>query len=176
MKAMSLILALAAVCFGFTMGEQYEFNEFEAWNAFKEGSSVEFEQKLWGGTDRVTKTIVKKEKKVVTVRKEYGSEDARLSEDEKVTKWEGPTIMEGNCPLCKKPYKDHKKAGTWSKENVTVGGKELECDKWVSPATLCNGSPVDKTTMWYCKDVPGHMVKYEGKDLSITLVKFEVKK
>ncbi|OHB75314.1 MAG: hypothetical protein A2Z34_00025 [Planctomycetes bacterium RBG_16_59_8] len=98
-----------------------------------------------------------------------------MTEDEKVTKWEGPTVMEGDCPLCKKPYKSHKKSGTWSKETLTIAGKELECDKWVTPPTLCNGSPVDKTTMWYSREVPGHLVKYVGKDLSYVVVKFEVK-
>ncbi|OHB75315.1 MAG: hypothetical protein A2Z34_00030 [Planctomycetes bacterium RBG_16_59_8] len=59
MKTALSILAL--VCCGFAMDDSYEFNEFEAWNAFGEGSSVEFEQRLWGGgPDRVTRTIVKK--------------------------------------------------------------------------------------------------------------------
>lgn len=166
---MTLLLLLAA--------QEWTFDPWESWNAFQEGSSVEFEFESPGMKFTQSKTISKKEEKVITLKTvtkmERGGTVNESPGEEPVRKPEGATA---ECPLCGKPTKEHADPGKWSEEKVKVGERELACRVWESPAKMCNDNEMPKTKIWYSTEVPGHIVRIEATSITMKLTKFEAKK
>lgn len=167
------VLALAASV------QEFKYEPWESWNAYREGSSVEFEFEASGMKFTQAKEIKSKaEKRIVlkTVTKlDIGGNLQETAGEENIDRPEGAGA-EGNCPLCGKPSKEHKDQGKWSEEKVKVGDKELACRKWESPAKYCNGNDMPRTMIWYSTEVPGHLVKMEMPSMKMTLLKFDARK
>lgn len=154
---------------------KYKFDQWEAWNAFKEGSMVEYELESSGTKMRERQTIDRKTDDEITLKIELilnGDKDSITSVTQSVKKTAN-IIIKGNCPLCGKPFKDHKDESYWSEEIVKVGDKNLNCQVYESAAKNCRGDDNPKIKAWYNTDVPGHLVKLESLQSKITLIKFD---
>lgn len=154
------------------LAQEYAFDPWEAWNAFKEGSSVEYEVVMSETTIVQSKTIAKKEEKVITLKTVVRAAGSEVPGEEPVRKPEGATT---ECPLCGEPVKNHADPGKWSDDKVKVGDRELACRRWQSPEKMCNGNEMPKTTIWYSKEVPGHIVKLETSGYALKVTRFDVK-
>lgn len=177
------LLGIAAWALSARSGQDFKFDPWEAWNSFKEGSSVEFEMETAGRKMVMVKTIDKKEDekislKVVT-KMDIGGTLTETPSDETVSKpTKDSSAGDGKCPMCGTAYKDHKETGKWEKDVVLkVGDKELKCQVWTAGDKMCNGSDnsAKGMKMWYCKDVPGHLAKMEMPQYKMTVVKFTAK-
>jgi hypothetical protein len=157
---------------------KYKFDNFEAWNAFKEGSLVEIEMDASGNKMKTVKVIDKKAPEEITLKTEIimtvGGNEMKTPGTEPVKKIPAGAV-DGTCPLCNKSYKDHKDESKWSEETNKVGDKEVKCQVLESPAKNCKGDDMPKSKMWYSTEVPGHMVKMETPQMKMTVVKFEKK-
>ncbi|MBI2898566.1 MAG: hypothetical protein HYY17_00090 [Planctomycetes bacterium] len=179
---MKILAALALGLLAMRSGgaQEFKFDNWKAWDSFKEGSSVEFEIETSGMKMTMIKTLDKKEKEEITLKNrtkmKVGDSEIDNTTEEKVKKTESTGGEDVTCPLCEKPAKDHKDTGKWSDEKVKVGEQEVKCKLYESPEKACNGETVPKTKIWYSSDVPGHMVKMETEQMKMTAVKFEVKK
>ncbi|HZE98354.1 MAG TPA: hypothetical protein VE981_15085 [Planctomycetota bacterium] len=157
---------------------KYKFDNFEAWNAFKEGSMIEVEMDTAGTKMKTVKTIDKKAPEEITLKTEMimtvGGNEMKTPGTEPVKKMAAGAV-EGNCALCGKPYKDHKDETKWTDETVKVGDKDVKCMVMETPAKNCKGDDMPKTKMWYSTEVPGHMVKMETAQMKMSVVKFDKK-
>lgn len=174
------ILAMALVFCGFAGEEKNKFDPWESWSAYKEGTAIEFEMEVSSMKTQMTKTLDKKEKDEITIKVEtvvkIGGFESKTPSEEKVRRDGDAGKAATTCPLCNKPIKDHKDEGKWSEEKLKVGDKELLCKKYETPEKMCNGNPMPKSTIWYCKDVPGCMVKMKTDMMTMTMTKFDAKK
>ncbi|MBI2901258.1 MAG: hypothetical protein HYY17_13830 [Planctomycetes bacterium] len=159
------------------------FDPWSAWSSFGVDSTVVMQMESGGMKVTTTTTLVAKTDDEITLKVETKAEgmDAMASE-QKVKKPEKGDA-DAKCPLCDKPAKEHKDMGKRSEETLKVGDKELKCTVIESPEKDCKGNAIPgKSKMWYCKDVPGRLVKmeYEYKEMMMkstqTLVSFDAKK
>jgi hypothetical protein len=152
---------------------------WESWNACGVGSMVEFEMETSGMKMKTVKTLEAKgdphKLKTETIMTVSGNESKTPGEEPVPKPKAGAT--DGNCPLCKKAYKDHKDESKWSDETVKVGGKDVKAMKWEPADKQCDGSanPSKGMAIWYSNDVPGGMVKMDTAQMKMTMTKFEKK-
>ncbi|GEM_PF-6526915 len=160
--------------------KSYRHDAWEAWNSVGVGSSVSFEIETAGIKMKVVKVLDRKGADKHTLKTEtfmkVGDNETETPGEEPVPKAMTWTLdAKANCPLCTKPFRDHKDAGRWSDEILRVGGKDLPCKRYDSPAKNCKGDEQMTSTIWYCTDVPGHLVKMETAQMKMSLVAFEKK-
>lgn len=156
--------------------QEWTFDPWESWYSFQEGSSVEFEFDSSGTKFTQSKSIVKKEEKVITLKTvtkfDVGGSSHETPGEEPVRKMEGTS----ECPLCGKPPKEHADQGKWTEEKVKIGDRELACRVWESPEKMCNDNEMPKTKIWYSTEVPGHIVRLEATSITMKVTKFEARK
>ena len=171
------LLALGACDGASSGGSAYKFEPFAGWSAFKEGSSVEFDMEAGGQKMKQSKTLEKKTADEITLKTEMimmiGDKETKMPRPETIKKG---AAVEGNCPACSKPFKDHKDETKRSSETLKIDGKDVACTVVEGPAKNCKGEDAPKMKMWYSLDVPGHLVKTEMAAMKMTLLKFEAKK
>jgi hypothetical protein len=181
---MKYALAAALVMLGLNAeakmsGGEFKYSEWDAWNSFKEGSSVTIDMEASGMKMKTTTTLKKKEAEVLTVESVTEMSGNKLpGQERKITKpKEGATDQ--NCKKCGKPAKDHVK-WTEAKEKVKVGDKELECTKIDAKMNDCDGKEQGTSVSWYSNDVPGGIVKmeatYGGSTTKMACSAFDAKK
>ena len=177
---LSLIVAFTAAA---AQDEAFKFDAWDAWNAFGEGASVTFEMKMKNINMTSTKSIKKKEGKVITLSTEStmllnGKEYKNPAKEDLVKKPDKPTDP-NEMKACTKCSEKHKKPEIKSsKEKLTINGIELDCVKNEIKAFDCEGNPYESlgtVSMWYSKDVPGWIVKMKTKTMDMTLTQFEKK-
>ncbi len=166
--------------------QEYSHDLWKAWNSFEEGSWVEFESP---GTNSKTTTLLTMEKKsadAITVRTEMTMEfNGKASPPQSYT-WEvrraakslpGPS----QCAQCKKRHPGPLIQSLKGMRSLKIADKEFRCHRQEMTTYGClkiNGklSPTEhKTTSWYCEEIPGHLVRTETTDRTMTILRFEVK-
>lgn len=156
--------------------QEWTFDPWESWNAFKEGSSVEFQIDSPDMKCTQVKTIAKKEEKVITLKTVTKTEMAGRTHEtggeEPVRKTEGSA----ECPSCGRPPKEHADQGKWTEEKVKVGDRDLACRVWESPEKMCNDNEMPKTKIWYSTEVPGHIVRLEATSITMKVTRFDARK
>ena len=146
---------------------------------------MEFELEMSGTKMTITKTLDKKEEEKILVKTltkmTFGDNVTETPGEEPINKPKkgDPSYGDGECPLCKKPAKEHKDGGTWEKDvALKIGEEEVKCVLYTVGDKLCTGedNPGKGTKTWYSKDVPGWLVKMEQPQMKMTATKFESKK
>ncbi len=150
---------------------------WKSWDSCKDGSSVTFDMDASGSKMSIKKTRDKKDGdtiKLKTSTKMAAMPDP-MAGDEDVKKPDGKAV-EGECALCKKPYKDHKDESKWSDKTMKVDGKDVKCHVMESAAKTCDGKDnANKMEIWYSDDVPGQMVMMKSAAVTMTATAFEKK-
>lgn len=153
----------------------FKYDMWEAWNSFKEGSSVTMETEAMGTKTVMTTTIDKKEAERIATKMTMEVAGQKIENPGEVKK-PGTATGSAKCPKCSK---DHKSDSKESKESVEVGGKKLDCVVLDTTAYDCDGKEVGKSKMWCSKEVPGWTVKsessYGGNTSKTTCTAFEKK-
>ncbi|MBI2901492.1 MAG: hypothetical protein HYY17_15005 [Planctomycetes bacterium] len=156
--------------------EDFRYDAWDSWNSFAPGASVEFEMEAGGSKMRQVKTLDSKRPDAITVKSvmilKIGDDENRTESDETFLKSRGGPAQ---CPSCKKPVSSHD-PGTFSRERLKIGDRDLDCVVWKSPARDCSGKATTPVRMWYCKDVPGGNVKTESEHWKMTATRFDPKK
>lgn len=153
----------------------FKYDMWEAWNSFKEGSSVTMETEAMGNKTVMTTTIEKKEAERIGTKMTMEVAGQKIENPSEVKK-PGTATGSAECPQCKKAHKSDSKE---SKDSVEVGGKKLDCVVMDMTASDCEGKEAMKSKTWYCKEVPGWIVKMEmtaaGNTTKQTCTAFEKK-
>lgn len=144
--------------------QDIENPEFKGWSNFKPGSWVKMKQELGQG-----------EKKIEMERKSTLVEiaaDKITVEDESTVKIEGKELKQASrkreiTPKAKRNPKILKEGD----EEIEIAGKKLQCH-WMEWSDG-EGADANQGKGWFCKDVPGGIVRMEAKGEKGTSVKAE---
>ncbi len=173
LRAVPLLLLVALSPQDSKTQPKYTYDAFKSWNAFKEGSSVEFEMEVSGSKMTSTKTLDSKKADVIhlkTTLKMAAVADP-ISSAEDVTR----TVAAADCVICGKPTKDHPDLGTWSDGTMTIDGKEMKVLNCQTSGKNCKGEEVPTFEIRYCLEIPGHFVYMKSDTFLLTCTKFVAK-
>ncbi len=156
-----LLLALAGVVAA-QDDKEFKYSKWAAWNGFAVGSSVTVELSSTEVKFNTIFTLSKKEAEQLVLETATEAEGTKEKNDpEQVDKEDAAAVQEKDqvdCLLCKKHKTLAYKNGA---EKRKIGDKEYDT-LWFQNDTLTCGSKVVMTSKtWYCKDVPGWIVRRE---------------
>lgn len=143
-----------------------QVDEWEAWNAFAEGSSVTHSVAPADVPTTTTTTLLKKEAERLTVEIRHSGPNPGPAQTREIRK--------GGCASCKAHKKPARKV-VKEKETLAIGKQEVACVAVEETLYDCAGKEIVTRKAWYSVDVPGGLVKAEGKGVTVTCAKFEKK-
>jgi hypothetical protein len=160
---MSFLLLLAL--------QDFAFDPWESWNAFKAGASVEYEIEDVAGKKTLSKTIELKEDasirlKTLLQRKVRGVPMQEPGTEEIAKKAAAPP----ECPQCRKAHTPQVKQ---SKEKVKTAAGEIDCVLVQTTPIDCKGQATGTASKaWYSRSVPGWLVRSESGtgDAKVTVI------
>jgi hypothetical protein len=132
-----------------------EYDQWNAWSGFREGSSVKYEYETAGMKMFMTTVLVRREADKLSVRFDVEFNGNTITgQEQHVSRQEGG----GNCPKCSKPHAESLES---RRDSAEVAGRRLRCEVRKYRYLDCAGKDMGTYELWLSREVPGFLVRGE---------------